>query len=282
MRPGQTELKGGRTAALTALAPPRRSYINQDGVCYMCLTEKSYPKRLAFNYLEELLKEFMAKYRDEVDTASRPYAFIKFGAPLRGRTARRIASRTARLPGSQTPSFRGRRSCTWTRARSETSTSSTTCAARGRPRCRPSPTARSTLPRPRPTADPRPAAALTHRRPCYGHAAAGSDLGARHHDAEHPGRARPGRGARVYALPSLLPRSHHTHAQASRATVAMARRLRCSRRAAVSGKSEKLRGASKNYVSQARYLNTQALLRKYAPLVFVLLLVFGMLWWRFR
>ena len=80
----------------------------------------------------------------------------------------------------------------------------------------------------------------------------------------------------------LLPRSHHTHAQASRATVAMARRLRCSRRAAVSGKSEKLRGASKNYVSQARYLNTQALLRKYAPLAVVLLLVLGMLWWRFR
>ena len=86
MRPGQTELKGRRTAALTALAPPRRSYINQDGVCYMCLTEKSYPKRLAFNYLEELLKEFMGKYRDEVDTASRQYAFIKFGAPPRGRT----------------------------------------------------------------------------------------------------------------------------------------------------------------------------------------------------
>jgi len=50
----------------------------------------------------------------------------------------------------------------------------------------------------------------------------------------------------------------------------------------VSGKSEKLRGASKNYVAQARYLNTQALLRKYGPLVFVLLLVLAMLWWRFR
>ena len=35
-------------------------------------------------------------------------------------------------------------------------------------------------------------------------------------------------------------------------------------------------------VSQARYLNTQALLRKYAPLAVVLLLVLGMLWWRFR
>ena len=52
--------------------------------------------------------------------------------------------------------------------------------------------------------------------------------------------------------------------------------------AAVAGKSDKLRGASKIYVSQARYLNTQALLRKYAPLAFVMLLVLGMLWWRFR
>jgi len=52
--------------------------------------------------------------------------------------------------------------------------------------------------------------------------------------------------------------------------------------AAVAGKSDRLRGASKTYVSQARYLNTQALLRKYAPLAFVMLLVLGMLWWRFR
>ena len=38
----------------------------------------------------------------------------------------------------------------------------------------------------------------------------------------------------------------------------------------------------RRHVSQARYLNTQALLRKYAPLAVVLLLVLGMLWWRFR
>ena len=50
----------------------------------------------------------------------------------------------------------------------------------------------------------------------------------------------------------------------------------------MAGKSEKLRGASKNYVSQARYLNTQALLRKFGPLVIIVLLVVGMLWWRFR
>ena len=70
--------------------------MNQDGVCYLCLTEKAYPKRLAFMYLEELQKEFSLKYRDEVDSASRPYAFIKFGAALSQARARAISARTAR------------------------------------------------------------------------------------------------------------------------------------------------------------------------------------------
>ena len=46
----------------------------------------SGPSRsLAFNYLEELLKEFQSKYQDEVESASRPYAFIKFGTPPCGK-----------------------------------------------------------------------------------------------------------------------------------------------------------------------------------------------------
>merc|ERR1712228_1060295 len=50
----------------------------------------------------------------------------------------------------------------------------------------------------------------------------------------------------------------------------------------VMDKAEKLKSDSRAYANKARYLNTQALLRKYGPVVFVLLLVFGMLWWRFR
>ncbi|KAG8466255.1 hypothetical protein KFE25_002011 [Diacronema lutheri] len=53
-------------------------YIIEGGVCYLVLTERAYPKRLAFNYLEELQKEFNLLYATEVDTATRPYAFIKF------------------------------------------------------------------------------------------------------------------------------------------------------------------------------------------------------------
>ena len=47
-------------------------------MCYLVLTERAYPKRLAFNYLEELQKEFNLMYAMEVESATRPYAFIKF------------------------------------------------------------------------------------------------------------------------------------------------------------------------------------------------------------
>ena len=50
----------------------------------------------------------------------------------------------------------------------------------------------------------------------------------------------------------------------------------------VVAKSSSLRDASGKYAKDARYLNTLAMLRKYGPMAFVLLLVFGCLWWRFR
>lgn len=49
------------------------------GVCYLALCDKSYPKVLAFQYLEELQKEFNASYGTEVGSVARPYAFVKFG-----------------------------------------------------------------------------------------------------------------------------------------------------------------------------------------------------------
>ncbi|KAH3764786.1 R-SNARE protein, Sec22-family [Pelomyxa schiedti] len=53
-------------------------YIIQNGVCYLTLCDNSYPKKLAFSYLEELQKEFDTCYGADVRTAERPYAFIKF------------------------------------------------------------------------------------------------------------------------------------------------------------------------------------------------------------
>jgi vesicle transport protein SEC22 len=57
----------------------RCSYMIEFGVCYLTVCDKTYPKRLAFSYLEELQKEFNEKFGHEVDTAARPYAFVKFG-----------------------------------------------------------------------------------------------------------------------------------------------------------------------------------------------------------
>lgn len=53
-------------------------YIIDRGVCYLCLCDKGFSKRLAFQYLEQLLVEFASQYGSRVETVSRPYSFIEF------------------------------------------------------------------------------------------------------------------------------------------------------------------------------------------------------------
>lgn len=53
-------------------------YLIEYGVCYLVICDKSYPKKLAFAYLEELQKEFHEKYGNEVSRVDRPYALVKF------------------------------------------------------------------------------------------------------------------------------------------------------------------------------------------------------------
>lgn len=55
--------------------------IVSDGVVYLTLAEKGYPKKLAFQYLEELRKEFTSLYGAQIEGTTRPYAFIRFGTP---------------------------------------------------------------------------------------------------------------------------------------------------------------------------------------------------------
>lgn len=43
----------------------------------MC--DRAYPKKLSFQYLEDLKNEFERAYGNQTETAARPYAFIKFG-----------------------------------------------------------------------------------------------------------------------------------------------------------------------------------------------------------
>ena len=46
----------------------------------MTIAEKSYPRKLAFSYLDELSKEFAQSYGAKVDNVRKPYAFVGFGA----------------------------------------------------------------------------------------------------------------------------------------------------------------------------------------------------------
>lgn len=53
-------------------------YIVSEGVVYLALCDKGYPKKLAFQYLEELRREFTSLYGPQIDTATKAYAFIRF------------------------------------------------------------------------------------------------------------------------------------------------------------------------------------------------------------
>ncbi len=47
-------------------------------MCYLTMCDHSYPKKLAFQYLEDLKND----NGNQIETAARPYAFIKFGMVL--------------------------------------------------------------------------------------------------------------------------------------------------------------------------------------------------------
>ncbi|XP_042019377.1 25.3 kDa vesicle transport protein [Salvia splendens] len=53
-------------------------YIIEGRVCYLTMCDRAYPKKLAFQYLEDLKNEFERTYGNQIETAARPYAFIKF------------------------------------------------------------------------------------------------------------------------------------------------------------------------------------------------------------
>jgi vesicle transport protein SEC22 len=60
-------------------------YLIQENTVYLTCTEQSYPKRLAFLYLEEIADVFLeyltskhgSNYRSTIETTARPYAFIQ-------------------------------------------------------------------------------------------------------------------------------------------------------------------------------------------------------------
>ena len=46
---------------------------------YLVISDKAYPRKLAFSYLDELSKEFATSYGAKVETVRKPYAFVGFG-----------------------------------------------------------------------------------------------------------------------------------------------------------------------------------------------------------
>ncbi|CAK7337275.1 unnamed protein product [Dovyalis caffra] len=56
------------------------NYLIENGVCFMTLCDSSYPRKLAFHYLQDLQKEFEKFHHSLlIQKISRPYSFVKFG-----------------------------------------------------------------------------------------------------------------------------------------------------------------------------------------------------------
>lgn len=58
-------------------------YLVSEDIIYICVTEKSYPRKLAFLYLEEVGREFQSSHgRDALSTSARPFGFSSFDTYL--------------------------------------------------------------------------------------------------------------------------------------------------------------------------------------------------------
>jgi vesicle transport protein SEC22 len=61
------------------LVHPAFSYLISENVVFLTIADKSYPRKLAFSYLDELSKEFANTYGPKVEAVRKPYAFVGFG-----------------------------------------------------------------------------------------------------------------------------------------------------------------------------------------------------------
>lgn len=57
-----------------------RSYLIDDALVFLCICDRSYPRKLAFTYLADLKSEFTTTYPSQQYLAAtcRPYAFVEF------------------------------------------------------------------------------------------------------------------------------------------------------------------------------------------------------------
>lgn len=71
-------------------------YLLENRICYLCLCEKTFSKRLAFSYLEDLANEFQLQYGQRLYTVSRPYSFIEFDTYIQSARKKLNAARSRR------------------------------------------------------------------------------------------------------------------------------------------------------------------------------------------
>ncbi|MED6232476.1 Vesicle-trafficking protein S22b-B [Ataeniobius toweri] len=71
-------------------------YFIAQGVCCLCLCEASFPKKMAFGYLEDLHNEFYEQYGRRVPTVTRPYSFIEFDTYIQKTNKSYVDSRARR------------------------------------------------------------------------------------------------------------------------------------------------------------------------------------------
>lgn len=85
LRVVNTHYSASRTIAMASNASTYElafSYLIADNVVYLVIADKSYPRKLAFSYLDELSKEFATSYGAKVEAVRKPYAFVGFGADV--------------------------------------------------------------------------------------------------------------------------------------------------------------------------------------------------------
>ncbi|ORY85458.1 Longin-like domain-containing protein [Protomyces lactucae-debilis] len=83
-------------AASVESGPYFLHYMIEDGICYLCIADKSYPRKLAFNYLSQVAKEFATSYGQEAQKQGlRPYAFVQFENYLQKTTREYLSARNS-------------------------------------------------------------------------------------------------------------------------------------------------------------------------------------------
>ncbi|KAF5393561.1 hypothetical protein D9757_000255 [Collybiopsis confluens] len=75
-------------------------YLIADNVVFLTIADKSYPRKLAFSYLDELSKEFATSYGPKVETVRKPYAFVGFDTFMSKTTRLYQDTRTATAANS--------------------------------------------------------------------------------------------------------------------------------------------------------------------------------------